>query len=47
MLLINLIQDSSAYDSGYTIGYSIGKYLPFIILVVIAIFLFRYFKNKK
>jgi hypothetical protein len=47
MLLINLIQDSSAYDSGYNIGYAIGKFLPFVILVVIAFFLFRYFKNKK
>ncbi|MEM5565768.1 hypothetical protein WNY78_11665 [Psychroserpens sp. AS72] len=47
MLLIHLlIQDSSAYDSGYTIGYAIGKYLPFVVLVVIAFFLFRYFKNK-
>ncbi len=46
MLLITLVQDSSAYDAGYNVGYTIGRYLPFVILVVIAFFLFRYFKNK-
>ena len=46
MFLISLIQDSTAFDSGYNIGYFIGKYLPLVVIIVIAFFLFRYFKNK-
>ena len=46
MLLINLIQDSAAYDSGVKVGYMIGRLLPLVVLIVIAYFVFRYFKNK-
>ena len=46
MLLINLMQDSAAYDSGVKVGYMIGRALPFVILIVIAFFLIKYFKNK-
>jgi hypothetical protein len=46
MLLINLMQDSAAYDSGVKFGYMIGRILPFLVLIVIAYFIFRYFKNK-
>tara|TARA_B100000809_G_C15129958_1_gene527943 strand:- start:3551 stop:3700 length:150 start_codon:yes stop_codon:yes gene_type:complete len=46
MLLINLMQDSAAYDSGVKVGYMIGRILPFVVLIVIAFFIFRYFKNK-
>ncbi|WP_431132889.1 hypothetical protein [Psychroserpens mesophilus] len=41
VLLISLIQ-----DSGYDIGYAIGQNLPYIILLILAFILFRYFKNK-
>jgi len=46
MLLINLMQDSAAYDAGVKVGYIIGRILPFVILIVIAFFLIKYFKNK-
>jgi hypothetical protein len=45
-LLISLFQDSDAYDSGYDIGYAIGQNLPYIILLIFAFIMFRYFKNK-
>ena len=37
----------NAPDKGYEIGVVIGTYLPFIILVAIAYFLFNRFKNRK
>ncbi|SDR72064.1 hypothetical protein SAMN04515667_0435 [Formosa sp. Hel1_31_208] len=46
MLLMSALQDSAAYDSGYDIGYAIGQNLPYIIILVLAFFVFRYFKNK-
>jgi len=46
VLLISLFQDSESYDSGYGIGYAIGQNLPYIIILVLAFFVFRYFKNK-
>jgi len=46
MLLMSTLQDSDAYDSGYDIGYAIGQNLPYIIFIVLAFFVFRYFKNK-
>lgn len=46
MLLISLYQDSEPYESGYDIGYAIGQNLPYIIILVLAFFVFRYFKNK-
>ncbi len=36
-----------APDKGYEIGVVIGTYLPFVILVVIAYFMFSRFKNRK
>ncbi|MBR9846298.1 MAG: hypothetical protein GYB35_09410 [Algicola sp.] len=46
MLLIALFQDSESYDSGYDIGYAIGQNLPYIILLILAFIVFRYFRNK-
>jgi hypothetical protein len=46
MLLIMLFQDSTARDKGYNIGYAIGQNLPYIVVLVVAFFVFRYFKNK-
>lgn len=46
LLLILVIQDSNSYDSGYNIGYAIGQNLPYIIILIVAFFVFRYFKNK-
>ncbi|WP_157717096.1 hypothetical protein [Formosa sp. Hel1_31_208] len=43
---MSALQDSAAYDSGYDIGYAIGQNLPYIIILVLAFFVFRYFKNK-
>ena len=37
----------NAPDKGYEIGVVIGTYLPFVILVVIAYFMFNRFKNRK
>lgn len=36
----------NAPDMGYEIGVVIGTYLPFIVLVIIAYFLFYKFKNR-
>lgn len=37
----------NAPDKGYEIGVTIGTYLPFVILVVIAYIMFYKFKNRK
>ena len=37
---------NAAPDSSYKIGVFIGSLLPFIILVAIAYFIYRYNKNK-
>jgi hypothetical protein len=37
----------NAPDKGYEIGVGIGTYLPFVVLVVIAYFMFNRFKNRK
>ena len=37
----------NAPDKGYEIGVVIGTYLPFVVLVVIAYFMFNRFKNRK
>ena len=37
----------NAPDKGYEIGVVIGTYLPFVVLVIIAYFLFNRFKNRK
>jgi len=37
----------NAPDKGYEIGVTIGTYLPFIILVAIAYFIFYKTKNRK
>ncbi len=37
----------NAPDKGYEIGVVIGTYLPFIILVIIAYFMFNRFKNRQ
>lgn len=46
MLAISVLQDSTTYDKGYDIGYAIGQNLPYIIVIVLALFVFLYFKNK-
>jgi hypothetical protein len=37
----------NAPDEGYEIGVAIGTYLPFVVLVLIAYFIFYKMKNKK
>ena len=37
----------NAPDKGYEIGVVIGTYLPFVVLVVIAYFMFSRFKNRQ
>ena len=37
----------NAPDKGYEIGVVIATYLPFVVLVIIAYFLFNRFKNRK
>ena len=37
----------NAPDKGYEIGVVIGTYLPFVVLVFIAYFMFNRFKNRK
>lgn len=46
MSILFIVQDPIAPSSGYEIGYTIGQYLPFVILVIIAYLLFRHFKNN-
>lgn len=46
MLLISLFQNSEPYDSGYDVGYAIGQNLPYVIILIFAFFIFKYFKNK-
>lgn len=53
MLLITLIQDitiedkiKNAPDSSYEIGAFIGAMLPFVILVALAFWMYRYNKNR-
>ncbi len=38
---------SNAPDKGYEIGIAIGTYLPFVVLVLIAYFIFYKARNKK
>ena len=33
-------------DPAYDIGYAIGQNLPYVLFIVFAYFIFRYFKNK-
>lgn len=54
MMVISLLQEvninekiNNAPDPSYEIGVFIGTLLPFVVLVVIAFFIFRYHKNKK
>ena len=37
----------NAPDKGYEIGVVIGTYLPFVVLVIIAYFIFNRFKNRQ
>lgn len=37
----------NAPDRGYEIGVTIGTYLPFVVLVLIAYFIFYKAKNRK
>ena len=46
MFKTTFVQNSSAYDAGQNIGYFIGRLFPVIIVVIIAYFVYRYFKNK-
>lgn len=45
-LMISLLQNSKSHDSGYDIGYAIGQNLPYVIILIFAFIIFRYFKNK-
>ena len=45
MILLQAIKDTT--DAGYKIGYTIGSYLPVILLLIIAILFVRHsFKFK-
>lgn len=53
-MLLTLLQDVSieekvknAPNSSYEIGVFIGSMLPFVVLVALAYFIYRYNKNKK
>lgn len=46
MKLLVVLQESEAYDAGYSLGYTIGKYLPLVVVVVIAYFVYRLIKKK-
>lgn len=46
MLLTLLLQEPTTRDTGYNIGYAIGENLPYIIVLILAFFVFKYFKNK-
>ena len=37
----------NAPDSGYEIGIAIGTYLPFVLLIIIAYFMYNKAKNRK
>jgi len=41
-----LAQDSVAHDRGYQIGYTIGQYLPFVILVGFGWLVYRSVKKR-
>ena len=48
LLQVNIEEKmQNAPDKGYEIGVVIGTYLPFVVLVVIAYFMFSRFKNRK
>ena len=48
LLQVNIEEKmQNAPDKGYEIGVVIGTYLPFVVLVVIAYFMFNRFKNRK
>ena len=48
LLQVNIEEKmQNAPDKGYEIGVVIGTYLPFVVLVVIAYFIFNRFKNRK
>jgi hypothetical protein len=38
---------NSAPDASYGVGVFIGSMLPFVVLVALAYFIYRYNKNKK
>lgn len=53
MALISYLQEvdinekiNNAPDAAYKIGVFIGTMLPFIVLVAIAYFIYRYYKNR-
>ena len=53
-MLLTLLQDISieekvknAPNSSYEIGVFIGSMVPFVVLVALAYFVYRYNKNKK
>lgn len=41
-----LANDSTAHDTGYQIGYTIGQYLPFILLVGFGWIVYRSVKKR-
>ena len=53
-MLLTLLQDvtieekvKNAPNNSYEIGVFIGSMLPFVVLVALAYFIYRYNKNKK
>ena len=46
MCLFAIIQESKENDIGYDIGYAIGQNLPYIIILIFAFLIIRYFSKK-
>ncbi len=46
MHLLFIYLQEEPKDAGYDIGYAIGQNLPYVLFIVFAYFIFRYFKNK-
>ena len=44
-LLVIYLQEEPK-DEGYELGYAIGQNLPYVALIVIAYFIFRYFRYR-
>lgn len=46
MYFIAALQESTENDIGYDIGYAIGQNLPYIIILIFAFLIIRYFSKK-
>ncbi len=46
MHLLFIYLQEEPKDTAYEVGYAIGQNLPYVLFIVFAYFIFRYFKNK-